>query len=108
MFIRLLCSGDSSVSVFLLTDILSLPPDDNYDMSAFHETNPKVENFTTTERAAVQWASTVTDDEEADAEHNLRTICSKLAGPFKLVPWQFHSYGAYARRRALAFLARNI
>ena len=97
MFIRLLCSGDSSVSVFLLTDILSLPPDDNYDMSAFHETNPKVENFTTTERAAVQWASTVTDDEEADAEHNLRTICSKLAGPFKLVPWQFHSYGAYLR-----------
>ena len=46
MFIRLLCSGDSSVSVFLLTDILSLPLDDNYDMSAFHETNPKVENFT--------------------------------------------------------------
>ena len=42
VLIRLLCSGDSSVRVFLLTDILSLPLDDNYDMSAFHETNPKV------------------------------------------------------------------
>ena len=68
-------------------------------MSDFHvtSTSVKIIPFQTTEKLAIEWASTWTWQTTASTEHNIRSILSRLQGPFKLIPFVYESEGAKMR-----------
>ena len=57
----------------------------------------KIVQFSTTEKGALDWAAEWAWLPTASAEHNIRTLISKLNGPHKLTPFEFESEGAKLR-----------